>query len=97
MFKGLRFPEPLKRIALDVFDQIINGCEDLFVLFLPLKILLPSIFGPSGYHAAAELAYSGSRSLRSVSLPSSASLIERSRRAAFAGLLRRCTVSMRPS
>jgi len=37
MFKGLRFPEPLKRIALDIFDQVIDGGEDFFVLFLPLK------------------------------------------------------------
>ena len=49
------------------------------------------------HRAAAQRVLAGSINSRSVSLLSSASLIERRRRSAFAGLLSRCTVSMRPS
>lgn len=69
MFKGLRFPKPLKWIALDVLDQIVDGVEDLFVLSLTLKILLPGIFSPSSDHAAVEPAFAGSIKSRSINLP----------------------------
>jgi hypothetical protein len=39
MFKGLRFPEPLKWITLDIFNEIVDGVEDLLILFLPFEIL----------------------------------------------------------
>src|ERR1700754_2690051 len=38
VFEGLRFPEPLERIALDVLDQLINGGEAFFVIFLPMEV-----------------------------------------------------------
>ena len=54
MFKGLWFPEPPERIAFYVCNQIIDGSEDLLILFLPLEIIVPSVVCPSGYHVTAE-------------------------------------------
>lgn len=69
IFKGLWFPEPLKRITRDVFDEIIDGLENFCVLFLPLNVFFPSYLSPSDFHVAL----AGSNSSRSVSLPSLAS------------------------
>src|SRR5207247_6725144 len=87
----------IERLALDVLDQGVDGFENFPVLTLPFEIVLPGVFGPRRDHATAQPAFVGSISSCSVNLPSSASLIARSRRAAFAGLFRRWTVSMRPS
>jgi hypothetical protein len=32
MFKGLWFPEPLERVALDIPDEVVDGCENLLVV-----------------------------------------------------------------
>src|ERR1017187_3400059 len=89
MFKGLRVAEPLEWIALDVLDQVIDRGEDLLVFLLPMKIVLPGILGPGRPHVAFEPAFAGSTMSRSVNWPWSACLIDRNKRAALAGLLRR--------
>jgi hypothetical protein len=55
MFKGLRFPEPLKRIALDVFDELVNRCENLLIGSLPMQVILPCMRRPKQIHAGAAL------------------------------------------
>ena len=52
MFEGLRFPDSPERISFDVLDQIVDGREDFFVLFLPLKVVLPGNLGPGDQHVA---------------------------------------------
>ena len=69
MLKRLRFPEPFKWISSDIFDQIINGVEDPWILVLPLDLVFPGRNSPTYLHVAED----GSIGSRSVSLPSSAS------------------------
>ena len=52
MFKGLRFSEPFKWISFDIGYQLVNGGEDLLILFLPSDVFFPGLIGPCGFHAA---------------------------------------------
>ena len=42
----LRFSGAGERMALAFFQEVINLFEDLHVLFLPIKIILPGVIGP---------------------------------------------------
>src|SRR4051812_30490138 len=97
MFKGLRFPEPLERIAPNVADEIVDRRKNFPVGCLPVQVFLPRVGGPANLHCAEEGASSGSINSCSDDWPLSACLIDSSRRTALAGLRRRCTVSINPS
>jgi hypothetical protein len=52
IFKGLRFPEPLERIALDIFDQVVDGGQYLLIGFAPMQIIFSGLWSPNDLHAA---------------------------------------------
>src|ERR1044072_936916 len=87
VFEGLGFAEPLEWIAFDVLDQRVDGGKDLFVRLLPMQIILPGILGPRDLHFSLAPPFFGSTFSPFLSLPRSASLIERNSSAALAGLL----------
>src|SRR5689334_1513699 len=89
VFERLGLAQPAKWVAADVPDEIVNGLQNLRIGVLPMEVVFPSALGPGEPHFSSAIA-------RSVSLPASASSIEASRRAAFAGLRKRCSVSIRP-
>src|SRR5262245_23288291 len=93
MFKGLRFSEPLKRVTLNVSDQVVNCAQYFLVRPAPIKIILFGPWGPKYLHRLAL----GSINSISESSPRFASSIESRRRAALAGLLSKWTVSISPS
>lgn len=89
MFEGLWFPEPPERVLFNIFDESIDGVQNPLVLFLPLKVIFPSFFGPSRDHMAADFALLGSIGSCRVNLPASAFLMEPKSRVALLGFLRR--------
>src|SRR5690242_3952516 len=92
MLERLRLTEAFERVTPDVFDQIVDGLKNLRIVLLPIKVIVPRLLGPQQPHLSV-----GPMSSCSVSLPASASSIDCRRRAAFAGLRTKCSVSIRPS
>ena len=79
MLEVFRHPKSLERIALDVLDQGADGFATSLVLIPLVEIVLPCVFASRGDHATSQ---------PDLVVPSSASLIARSGRAALAGLSR---------
>jgi hypothetical protein len=52
MLERFWLPEPPERIALYIFDQVIDCGENLGVDPPPMKIVLPSVVCPNQFHAA---------------------------------------------
>ena len=88
MLEVFRHPKSLERIALDVLDQGADGFATFLVLIPLVEIVLPGVFASRGDHATSQPDLVCSIGSRSVNVPSSASLIARSGRAALAGLSR---------
>jgi|TARA_R100000935_G_C2827035_1_gene162888 hypothetical protein len=45
VFERLRFTDTFKRFSLGLFNQLVDSVKDLFVGFLPVKIVFPGVFG----------------------------------------------------
>jgi hypothetical protein len=52
VLKGLRLAGPLKRIALTIFDQVVDVPYDPGIGLLPVEIVFPCTAGPKKLHGA---------------------------------------------
>ena len=50
MFKGFGFPDSLVPVPLNISDQFVDPLQILLVVFLPVQVILPGIFGKNQFH-----------------------------------------------
>ena len=50
MSQRLRFSQAVKRVSSDIFDQLIDSLESLFVVVLPVEVIVPGILAKDELH-----------------------------------------------